>query len=774
MKHLIHFLFPILSLSFSLGVSSPAQTGGLYDAVDPMIGTSNHGMAFPGASLPFGMIQWSPDTEGGYYIFKDKRISGFSLTHLSGVGCPIFADVPVLPWTGSFDVSPGKDLSLYAVPFDHTSEQAHPGYYTVTLGSGVKVELTVDERSGIARFRFPKGSPARLLVNASDSYIYHAPKVKSILPGGGREKDGSQVEVTGNDGLRGIVTAGGFCGSPTHYTLYFAARFEQPFKGFATWQGDAIRNGERTAEGEHIGAWLDFGKLSDIQMKVGISYVSEANAEDNLNREIRGWDFDRQREKARKIWAKLLNRVEIEGGTPDQRTIFATGVYHMLLDPTLFSDENSEYIGFDWKTHSLAGSTQRAQYANYSDWDIYRNTVQFQALLGADRESDMMQSLVNDAQQSGWLPGWPVANESTHVMSGDSAAILLSSSYAFGAHKFDTKAALKYMVEGGSVPEHDVSFDTIYDEPGERAHLKEYLKYGYIPTDDPISASRTLEYTNDDFAIAQFAQALGDTSDYRHFLKQSENWRNLLDPETRWVRPRHADGSWLEGFDAEHTLPRTILPNWPQTDQRGFQEGNSYQYTFMVPFDYPELFRRIGSESEVQARLDKLFVKINCPDGEACFTIANEPDFVAPYAYTFAGMPWKTQEVVTRIAKESFNVGPGGIPGNDDLGATSGVYVWNALGFYPAIPGVGGVVLGTPMFRRATLRLSDGRILIVRSKGTGIYVQSVTLNGASYSNSWLPLSALSGSTSELVFTLSTEPNRERGTEMSERPPLFTR
>ncbi len=439
--------------------------------------------------------------------------------------------------------------------------------------------------------------------------------------------------------------------------------------------------------------------------------------------------------------------------------------------PTVFSDENGEYIGFDWKTHSLAGSSQATQYANFSDWDIYRNTVQLQALLVAGRESDMMQSLVNDAEQSGWLPRWPVANEATYVMAGDSPVAVLSSAYAFGAQNFNTRAALRFMVKGGSEPDRDLPFGSRYNETTERPHLKEYLKYGYVPADDPISASRTLEYANDDFAIAQFAHALGDTSTFQHFLKQSQNWRNLFDSETRWIRPRHADGSWLAGFDPERCLPRQTITS-VSTDQMGFEEGNTYQYTFMVPFDYPELFRRIGGDSEVQKRLDKYFSKLICW-GEPCFNMANEPDFVTPYAYSFAGMPWKTQEVVTRIEQQTFKVGPDGIPGNDDLGATSGVYVWNALGLYPVVPGVAGLALGTPMFRRATLHFADGRTMVVRGEGTGPYVQSVTFNGAAYSKSWLPLSALKAGASELVFTLSTEPNRERGTAESDRPPRFT-
>ena len=761
----------ILSVSLYLGVPAPAQSGSLYDAVDPIIGTSGGGATFPGAALPFGMIQWSPETVAkGYYFYEDKKISGFSLTHLSGVGCSIFADVPILPWTDAFDVSPGKDPTQYEVAFDHTTEQAHPGYYSITLGNGVKVELTVAERSGIARLHFPEGQPARLLVDAGRSADtdVHLPLLR---PGGQRDKDGSAVEVTGDGGLRGTVTAGGLCSSATRYTLYFAAAFQQPFVQFATWQGDAIHHGERTAEGKRTGAWLDFGKHRDVQMKVGISYVSEANALDNLKKEIPGWNFDAQHEKARKTWMELLDRVEIEGGTPEQHTIFATAVYHSLLDPTLFSDENGEYIGFDWKTHSLVGSKQKAQYANYSDWDTYRNTVQFQALLDADRESDIAQSLVNDAVQTGELPSWSVANEAAHIMSGDSAPAILSESYAFGAHNFDTGTALKYMVKGATVPDRDVPYAIGYYENIERPYLKDYVKLGYIPASDPFSCTRTLEYASDDFAIAQFAHALGDTAAYRHLLGQSENWKNLLDPETRWIRPRQADGSWVTGFDPERSLPKQTY--WATTEQLGFQEGNTYQYTFMIPFDYPELFRRIGSDAEVQARLDKLFSKLRCEPDQPCFMGENEEDLVVPYAYVFLGMPWKTQAVIARLEKELFKTTPDGIPGNDDLGAMSGEYVWDALGFYPAVPGVSGLVLGAPMFHRATLHLADGRILIVRGEGTGPYLESVTLNDAAYPSSWLPLSALKPGTSELVFTLSTQPNREYATVVGDRPPSFT-
>jgi predicted alpha-1,2-mannosidase len=759
------FVLPLL-LFLSSASSNPAyaQATTPYQSVDPMIGTSGGGNTFPGAAVPFGMIFWSPDSRvDGFYNYESKTIRGFSLTHVDGVGCPLFADVPVLPWTGELPVSPGADSKRYVQAFTHHDEHARPGYYSVALADGSKVELTVTERAGVARFEFPTGKPARLLVNTGGSADadVHVPS----LPPVGREHDGSRVEVISNNALSGAVTSGGFCGSATSYTLYFSAKFDQPFDSFTTWQNEALHKGERKASGPRTGAWLDFGGHRTIQMRIGISYVSEANAAENLDKEIGKASFAEVHLRAEKRWSNLLDRIAVEGGTAEQRTIFYTALYHNLLSPNVFSDGNGQYIGFDGKVRSLAGSAQKNQYANFSDWDTYRNTIQLQSLLAPDRVSDMMQSLVNDAAQSGWLPRWPAANDVTYVMGGDSPPILLSSAYAFGARNFDVKAALKFMVkagtESGSGP-HGVE---------ERPFSADYFKLGYSPAEkDSIAASRTLEFANADFAIAQFARGLGDQSTYKHFMKQSANWENLFDPETLWIRPRNSDGSWLAGFDAERSTPRR--PNAPvSTDQYGFEEGNTYQYTFMLPFDYPQLFRKIGGDSQVTSRLDKFFSKLICW-GEPCFNMANEPDFVTPYAYVFAGQPWKTQEVVTRIARETFKAAPDGIPGNDDLGATSGVYIWNALGLYPAVPGVGGMVLGTPMFPKATLRFADGRTVLIRGAGTGPYVQKVSLNRRLLKSSWLPLTSLGPGTSELTFSLAGQPDKERGKREDERPPSF--
>lgn len=753
-------------LPFLLATSAHAQPSTTpYDSVDPLIGTAGGGNTFPGATLPFGMVQWSPDTNtDAWYRYNEKQLYGFSLTHISGAGCPLYGDFAVLPTGEALTTSPGTKFTPLA--FDRRDEQAHPGYYAVTLTSGVRVELTVAERTGIARFAFPEGGDMRMLINAGSS--------ANSIPGTNEnprdhEAFGNHIEVKPDGSFSGWIRAGRFCGSDSHYKLFVAGKFSRPFKSTALWQDDLILKDAKSAQGKHTGAWVEFDRgdstHSDLLLKVGISFVSETGARENLVKEISDWNFEHVHDQARSTWSALLNRVAVEGGTVDQRKIFYTGVYHSFLSPTLFSDEDGQYMGFDDKPHSLAGTKQKAQYANFSDWDIYRNTVQWQALFEPERESDMMQSLVNDAEQSGWLPRWPAANDVTYVMGGDSPVAVLSCSYAFGAQNFDTLKALEYMVKAGSQsgigPHHD----------SERQFLAEYMKVGYAPVDkDRIAASRTLEYASDDFAIAQFAKAIGHQEEYQQFLKRSENWKTLIDPATHWIRPRNADGSWLAGFDAERSLPKRPDAS-VDSDQLGFEEGNTYQYSFMIPFDYSALFAAMGGEQVVEPRLDHFFTALRCW-GKPCFNIENEPDFVTPYTYVFLGKPWKTEEVVTRIGKETFKAAPDGIPGNDDLGATSGVYVWNALGFYPAVPGIGGLVLGTPMFDRATLQFSGARTMVISREGQGIYVQEVMLNGILYPNSWLQISKIHPGTNQLRFKMGAEPNTQRGTAPEDRPPVF--
>lgn len=726
-------------------------------AVDPMIGTANEGNIYPGATVPFGMIQWSPDTSQNFYYYDNKKIRGFSLTHLSGAGCPLFGDMPILPLS-SRPAAQRDEKNPETAGFDHSKEIAQAGYYSVVLDDGTRVELTTLDRSGIARLTFPKGKRAGLLVNgpgSASSDVHMA-----ILPPVGREQDGESMTFGADGVLTGTVTSGGFCGSPTKYTLHVAFAFKDKPVAKSLWQDGQLQDGAASVKGKRAVAWLDFGDKPTQILKVGLSYVSEDKARANLKSELPGWDFDAVRKQTQDRWAKALSTITIEAANDADRKIFYTGLYHELIGQTLFSDVDGEYMGFDGKVHQLH-TGQKGQYTNISDWDVYRNTVQLQALLFPQEASDLAQSLVNDAEQLGSYPRWVSANDSTYVMGGDSPPIILASVYAFGAKNWDAKTGLSYAVKVATTPglgQHGKV---------ERVNLAEYLKLGYIPASNTISVSETLEDTNADFAIAQLASALGDIGSRDMMLKHASNWRNLLDPETRWTRPRLEDGSWLPGFDAEKSLPKRMSAS-VSTDQHGFEEGNTYQYTFMLPFDYQGLFDAIGDDAVVETRLDKFFTKLVCW-GEPCFNMANEPDFVTPFAYTFLGKPSKTAEVITRIEAETFNTTPGGIPGNDDLGATSGVYLWNALGMYPAIPGMGGVVLGTPRYDRAVVKLGGGGALTVVRHGTGKYVQSVTVNGAPHSSSWVKAEDFLGRDARIEFTMGETPSAW-GTAVGDRPP----
>ena len=737
-----------------------------YDSVNTLIGSAGGGNTFPGATLPFGMMQWSPDTntDAWYEYSQSARpgiaaansILGFGLTHISGAGCELYGDFAVLPIAGELTTSPGTDITQYAVKFDHAQEETHPGYYAVTLANGVKVELTVTDRAGIARFTFPQGMPARLLVNAGSSAGTFG--TRNNQPG--TSEDGNSITLTNLDSYEAYSRAGHFCGTDSHYTIYGAGKFNKPYKKAVLWQDSTVVGDGKEAKGKHSGVWLDFGNERQIELKTAVSFVDSDGARGNLKHDIAGWDFDAAHAKATHTWSQLLDRFKVEGGTEAQQTKFYTGVYHSFLSPTIFSDADGRYMGFDKTVHTVTGN-QKAQYANFSDWDIYRNTVQLQALFEPQRESDMLQSLVNDAVQSGQLPRWEAANDVTYVMGGDSPAPVIASSYAFGARNFDTETALKYMVRAA----------TETNDNKERPFIDDYLKLGYVPAEkDAISASRTLEYNSDDFAAAQFARALGHNDVADRFLKLSEGWKNLIDPDTKWIRPRNSDGTWPEGFDPVTSMPKRYS-YVGATDQRGFEEGNTAQYTFMIPFDYPALFAAIGGDNVVIPRLDKFFVKLRCW-ADPCYNIENEPDFVVPYVYVFAGQPWKTQEVVTRIGEETFKAAPDGIPGNDDLGATSGVYLWDALGLYPAEPGVAGLVLGTPLFEKATLKFAGNRTLVIVRKGEGIYVHDVTLNGTEYPSNWLPLNKLHTGENRLVFSNQPQPDTQRGTAAADRPPSF--
>jgi predicted alpha-1,2-mannosidase len=724
------------------------------------IGGGAGGNTFPGATVPFGMVQWSPDTassfsqeESGSYVYRDDAIRGFSLTHLSGPGCPVYADVPFMPFKGEVRVSPASGPDAYMAKFSHEHEKAAPGHYEVALDSGIEVELTATTRTGFGTFTYPSATGASLLIDV------------------GRNATGvtdAALMFTGDRQVSGSVMSGRFCGTRNQYKLYFFAEFNRPFKSFGTWQGASIRRGERAVKGAKTGGYVTFDTSANqlVQVKVGLSYVSVKNAELNLRAENKGGDFAAVRDAARARWNQMLGRIEVGGGTMAEKQVFYTALYHALLHPNVFSDVNGEYMGFDNRVHLARGYTQ---YANYSGWDIYRSEVQLLALLFPSEASDMMQSLVMDATQGGGLPKWSVANDESGVMVGDPSVPIIASAYAFGAKNFDTGAALKAMLKGATDPDARSKTYT------QRGALGEYLKYGYITIENEVwgSSATTLEYTTADFCIAQFAAALGDRTNYQTFMRRAQYWKNMLDRETGLIHPRDARGAFIGGIDPQTKEFTNRLP-WDPTKENGFVEGNAVQYTWMIPYNMRALFDSIGGNERVVKKLDAFFTELNAGPHRPYFYIGNEPVFGVPWAYNFAGAPWRTQSVVRRVMTELFTNQPGGLPGNDDLGATSSWYVFAALGLYPSIPGVGGFTLNSPLFPDIKIHLRGGKRLKIEGIGAHAntpFVQELGLDGRPYESTWLPLATVAkGAT--LRFKLGQAPNKNWANKPSAAPPSF--
>ncbi|HVX66398.1 MAG TPA: GH92 family glycosyl hydrolase [Bryobacteraceae bacterium] len=712
--------------------------------VNPFVGSRlsnvhDYGKTVPGAVRPFGLLYWSPDmTDDVFYLYDKPVTRGFSLTHISGPGCGLFGDVPIFPMldTPQAPSSPKKPAAYYAT-IDHADEQAVPGYYQAALDSGIDVRLAAEMRSGIGEFHFPAGaSRPTLRIDLAQT-----------LSNGVNLAD---VQLR-NRMITGSVASGGICGHRIQYRLYFAIEADREPLVYGTFDELGVAPGNKWANGPRVGAYWSFAASTRmVRIRVGISFVSVANAQANLRREIPDWDFEKVRQDARAAWNDALGRVQVQGGTDSDRRVFYTALYHSLIHPSVFSDVNGEYLGFDGEVHTDGG---HPQYTNFSGWDIYRSQVQLLAMLFPKEASDMAQSLVRDAGEGGGaLPRWAAANDDAGAMVGDPSDCILAGMYAFGARDFDTKAALAAMLRGANDPEARARSVVA------RPYLREYLERGYIPV-APRGygvTSIALEYENADFAISRFADALGDSDNARKFLVRSSQWRKLFDPETKYIRPRGSDGAFVPDFDIGA--------------EANFVEGNSAQYTWMVPFDLAGLIQAIGGPEAARSRLDEYFSQnYDLLKRGPYFFLGNEPCFGNPWVYNWTGHPWRTQEVVRKTLRDLFTAGPEGLPGNDDLGATSSWIVLAQLGIYPEIPGVGGVTLNSPTFPDVTVRLGD-RSLHITAPGAPdkLYVQNVAVDGSPVRNWWIDWDRLSKA-SKLSYTLSATPTRQAG----EAPPSFS-
>ncbi|HLH58872.1 MAG TPA: GH92 family glycosyl hydrolase, partial [Streptosporangiaceae bacterium] len=543
--------------------------------------------------------------------------------------------------------------------------------------------------------------------------------------------------------------------------------------------------GATSASGSGAAAYASFAPPSGstapqtVQMQVAISYVSTADAWANLQAEQGsssrvppGKRFASIERATRASWNRLLSKIQVSGGSAADLTKFYTALYHALLDPSVFSDDNGRYLGFDGAVHQLPRG-QQVQYANYSGWDVYRSEIQLLSLVAPSQTGDMMQSLVKDAAQGGWLPKWPLADDYTNVMNGDAADAMIADAYAFGVRNFNVPEALSEMVKGASVvPAASQEGHGWYVE---RPQLSDYLKLGYTPNVEQTSlspvdngASQTLEYALDDFGIAQLAQALGQRSTAAEFAKRAQNWENLDNPANGYLQPRDGAGDFPAGD------PLTV--GYGSFGQSGFQEGNAAQYNFAAPQNLGALINLMGGRATAISRLNTFFTQLNAGPNEPYYWAGNEIDLNAPWVYDYAGEPYQTQGLVRNITNTLYSASAGGEPGNDDLGAMSSWLVFADLGLYPETAGAPVLVTGSPLFSQAVVHLPSGRALEISGAGAGDdqpYVTGLAVDGRPTQQTWVSASDLLARGGSLAFTLSSTPDRSWGSAPADAPPSYT-
>lgn len=709
-------LFLLLNPFFILG-NNWTDDKNYAEEVNTLIGTKGLGLAsgylYPGATYPFGMVQFTPS-----YFSKS---AGFVINQLSGDGCDHMGNFPTFPVKGKLQASPENILN-YRINI--SKEQGHAGYYEATVQEDIRAHLTVTERTGMAKYEFPANQT-----------------MGTVIIGGGISAtpiNQAAIVITAPNRCEGYAVGGNFCGLPTPYKVYFVAEFDKGAVEFGTWKQKELKPNTTFAEGECSGVYFtfDLDKKKDIQYKIGVSYVSVDNARKNLRMENAGWNFDEIRGEAEKSWNHYLSKIEVEGDNADRITQFYTHLYRTMIHPNVCSDVNGEYMGADNRVYK----SRSKQYTSFSNWDTYRTQIQLLAMLEPDVTSDIVISHQDFAEQSGGaFPRWVLANVETGVMQGDPTPILISNAYAFGARNYDPRPIFKTMRTNAEIP--GAKSQNIEERPG----LKQYLEKGYY------NASEQLEYTSSDFAIGQFAlRAIGDEFSAWRYFHFARSWKNLFNPETGWLQSRNSDGSWK-----------------PLSED--FRESTYKNYFWMVPYDIAGLVEMIGGKKNAEQRLDEFFQRLDANYNDAWFASGNEPSFHIPWIYNWVGCPYKTQAVVNRILNEQYSGKIDGLPGNDDLGTMGAWYIFACIGLYPEIPGIGGFTINTPIFSSVKIHLKNGSIFIKGGSEKNIYIKSLKVNGVLYNSTWINWDELSNGAT-LEYQTSGKADLKWGTKVL--PPSF--
>lgn len=700
-------------------------------------GTEHNSQVQPSATVPFGMTNWTPQTNNSEqkclssYYYKDSVITGFRGSHwLSGSCTQEYGSVAVMPVFGELICNPNKRGSK----FSHDKEISSPDYYKVFLDNyNITAEMTATARCGIIRFTFENEGEAHIVINPNsdegEGYI-------KVIPESG--------EITGYNPIHRIYQG---WGKSAGFSGHFVMKIEKAIVGYGVYTEDEIMADQTLIEKQiNIGGYIsiDVKKGEQVIVKIGTSFVSMDQARKNLDSEIPDFNFNLVRNNLTNIWNNLLGKIVVEGNNNDDKVKFYTAMYHSFQQPRIYNDVDGSYPRFNGNAKTDTIKTGN-YYCDFSLWDTYRALHALYNIIIPEQHADMVKSLLTMAKIGGWLPIFPKWNSYTSAMIGDHAISIIAEAYAKGVVELSEE---DYNILTHNANETPVSFEEYADGKGRRA-LTSYLKYGYIPLEDPVKeafhkneqVSRTLEYAYDDFALAQIAKQMGKDDDYKYYIKRSNFYKNVFDPSVNNMNGRYEDGTFTKEFFRDKWMPFIT-------------EGTPWQYNWYVPHDVEGLMELMGGTESFNADLDKFFEVGQYWHG-------NEPSHQIPYLYNYSGQPWKTQKIVANTMNEEYGVGPGGLSGNDDAGQMSAWYIFGALGFYPVCPALPEYQICGPKFNKITLKLGNGKQLIIQATDYSkedIFIQEIKFNGVTYNKTVLPHKLLMNG-GNLDFVLSNNPKK---------------